>query len=159
MWAAGVDASGSADAVPPTLPVTWRPRLGRIVPQVLIGPVVAISVFLAVVVPPQYKLTDRVAFVLFGLGLGACLYFLARPKVRARADGITVVNIVRGRTLAWSEVLDVTMPRGEPWPTLDLADGTTLAAMGIQTNDGRHAQTALAELQALVHARGEATEP
>ena len=41
------------------------------------------------------------------------------------------------------------LPPGAPWVTLDLADGTTVAAMGIQGSDGDRAKRAVRELRAI----------
>ncbi|MGO4751310.1 PH domain-containing protein, partial [Streptomyces sp. 2MCAF27] len=42
------------------------------------------------------------------------------------------VNLTTKRRLAWAEVLRVNLRSGDPWVYLDLSDGTSLAAMGIQ---------------------------
>ena len=114
---------------------------------------------LAVVIAPPFTLADRVGLVLIGLAIAALLYQLGRCRVSADDAGVTLVNPFRTRRLAWAEVLGVTMAEGEPWPTLDLADGSTVSAMGIQRSDGPRARQALAELRALVHERGEAADP
>ncbi|RCV52994.1 hypothetical protein DEF23_01830 [Marinitenerispora sediminis] len=116
-------------------------------------------VALAVILPADWGLQDRVGLVAIGLvGVGV-LHLLARPRVLATERGVTVVNCIRTHVLDWAEIVDIRMPVGEPWPTIDLADGSTLAAMGIQSNDGRMAGENLAQLQALLHQRGEAQEP
>ncbi|MQA86203.1 MAG: PH domain-containing protein [Streptosporangiales bacterium] len=143
----------------PSLPATWRPRRGRVIPHTLAIVVPAVSATLAVALPQPFQLGDRIGFVVVGLLIAGGLYFLGHPRLTADEHGLTVVNVVRRHQLEWAEVVDVTMTRGEPWPTLDLADGTTLAAMGIQASDGERARTALAELEALLHERGEAVEP
>jgi hypothetical protein len=63
-----------------------------------------------------------------------------------------VVNLFRARTLEWAEVIQVNLRSGDPWVLLDLSDGDTLAAMGIQANDGQRAQRAAQELRRLVAA-------
>lgn len=153
-----MDNSGAAVPVP-GLPVTWRPRTARVVTYALAAVVVASMVALAVVLPSPWTLVDRAGLVAFGLVVALVLRFLARPHITATSDRLTVVNIVRTRVLFWPEVIDVRMPPGEPWPTLDLADGSSLAAMGIQSNDGELARRNLAQLAALVRERGEAQEP
>ncbi len=50
----------------------------------------------------------------------------------ARQEGVTVVNLTTKRELAWAQVLRVNLRDGDPWVHLDLADGTSLPAMGIQ---------------------------
>jgi hypothetical protein len=47
-------------------------------------------------------------------------------------------------------VIAVRLPPGAPWVTLDLADGNTVAVMGIQGSDGARARLAVRELRALV---------
>ena len=42
------------------------------------------------------------------------------------------------------------MPQGAPFPTLDLADGTSRPALGIQASDGDRARQAVRELRLLL---------
>lgn len=143
----------------PALPTVWRPRTTRIVAYVTAGTIVLGMIVLALVVAPQFKLFDRVLMVVFGIFVAWILHMLARCRVAASEDGLTVVNAFRARRLEWPEVVDVTMTVGEPWPTLDLADGTSIGAMGINGAEKALAARQLAELQALVHAKGEAPNP
>ncbi|MFG2000012.1 PH domain-containing protein [Spirillospora sp. NPDC048911] len=143
----------------PALPTVWRPRTTRLVAYATAGAIVLGMFVLAVVVAPQFKVFDRVLMVVFGLFIAWILHMLARCKVAADDAGLTVVNAFRTRRLEWPEVLDVTMSAGEPWPTLDLADGTSLGAMGINGAEKTLAAHQLAELQLLVHERGEAPDP
>jgi hypothetical protein len=63
---------------------------------------------------------------------------------------LVVVNGYRRREYEWAEVLAVHLPPGAPWATLDLADGTSQPAMGIQGSDGARAHRAVAELRLLI---------
>jgi hypothetical protein len=63
-----------------------------------------------------------------------------------------VVNGFRSRRYDWSEVVRVSLRQGSPWATLDLSDGTSVAAMGIQGSDGTRAIRQVRELRALVDA-------
>ncbi len=115
--------------------------------------VVAVSVVLAVALPGGsggFRLIDRVGLILFGLGVAALLHVLARPRVRANEDGVTVVNVFRRRQLEWAEILEVTLREGDPWVYLDLTDGSVLAAMGLQAADGERGRAMARELRALV---------
>ena len=140
------------------LPVRWRPSRGRVVPHVLSVLSLGAILVLALVVP-TFALADRTALIILGGAVAVALYFFGRCELRAAAGGLTVVNILRTTELDWAEVLDARMEPGEPWPTLDLADRTTMAAMGIQSTDGEKARQAVTELRALIAARGEAREP
>lgn len=114
---------------------------------------------LAIVVAPTFGFADRVGLVVFGLLIAGVLHLVARCRVEADERGLTVVNAVRTHRYDWAEVLGVTMAEGEPWPTLDLADGSSVGAMGIQGTERERARKAIAELTALLHERGEAAEP
>lgn len=137
---------------------TWRPRRARIIPYVLAVVVVFGVVVLAVAMPSNWALGDRIGLVVIGLIVAGILHMLARSRITADDRGLTIVNGLRTHEYEWAEVLGVSMSEGAPWPTLDLADGSTVAAMGIQASDGDRARRAIAELTALVHERGEARE-
>jgi hypothetical protein len=137
---------------------TWRPRRVRIISYALAVVVVAGMVALAVGMPSNWGLGDRIGLVFIGLVVAGILHILARSRVTADDRGLTVVNGLRTHEYEWAEVLAVSMPEGAPWPSLDLADGLTLPAMGIQASDGDRAHRAVAELATLLHERGEARE-
>ncbi len=137
-------------------PATWRPRRARIIPYVLAVVVVLGMVALAVAMPSPWALGDRLGLVAMGLFVAGGLHMLARCKVVADDDGLTLVNGLRTHEYEWAEILGVSMGEGAPWPTFDLADGSTVVAMGIQSSDGESAHRAVAELADLVHERGEA---
>ncbi|WP_344955431.1 PH domain-containing protein [Actinomadura miaoliensis] len=143
----------------PALPVVWRPRTTRIVAYTMAGVIVLGMVVLAIVVAPSFQIADRILLVLFGLGLAWILHMLARCHAAADTSGLTVVNAFRTRRLAWAEVVDVTMNVGDPWPTLDLADGTTLGVMGINATEKTRAAHDFAQLQALLKTHAEAPDP
>ncbi|GGQ87437.1 PH domain-containing protein [Kitasatospora griseola] len=144
-------------STPLTLPVTWAPRRNRAVLLTLGALMVVLFAVLAVALPENWQLRDRAMMVISGLLFAAVGLMLARPKVVADADGLTVVNFVRSRRLAWAEVVRVNLKHGDPWVMLDLADGTALAAVGIQPAGGRdQAVTAARTLRDLVEERGAA---
>ncbi|MFB4307799.1 PH domain-containing protein [Actinomadura sp. GTD37] len=143
----------------PALPTVWRPRTTRIVAYTTAGVIMLGLIALAVVVPEQYKLFDRVLMIAFGALVAWILHMLARCRVAADESGVTVVNAFTTRRLEWAQILDVTMNVGDPWPTLDLADGTSIGAMGVNGAEKALAARQLAEFQALLHARGEAPDP
>ncbi|MFE1246606.1 PH domain-containing protein [Streptomyces sp. NPDC058735] len=136
----------------PTLPVTFRPGSTR---AVLLGAAVAIFVVItAVAMMLRLSPGERLSFVFTALLLDAVLLLLARPKVVADEGGVTVVNLTNKRRLEWAEILQVTLRPGDPWVFLNLSDGTSLPALGIQP--GLAKQRALSDaraLRALVEAR------
>ncbi|MFF7046050.1 PH domain-containing protein [Streptomyces massasporeus] len=137
----------------PNLPVTFRPGSTRVV---LLTAAVAIFVVITAVAMllKQLSPAERVSFVFTALLLDAVLFLLARPKVIVDEDGVTVVNLTNKRRLEWAEILQVTLRPGDPWVFLNLSDGTSLPALGIQP--GLAKQRAIADaraLRALVEAR------
>ncbi|UOE21816.1 PH domain-containing protein [Thermobifida halotolerans] len=150
---------GSQRQAPRALPVTLRPRNIRVVAYGLAALIIATMVVLAVIMPPDWGVQDRVFLVLLGVAIGGGLHLLARPRLELTRDRVTVVNPVRTHVLVWPEIIDARMPAGEPWPSVDLANGSTLAVMAIQSNDGDLARNNLAEFRRHLHERGEAAEP
>ncbi|MFF4763262.1 PH domain-containing protein [Streptomyces sp. NPDC001292] len=137
----------------PALPVTFRPGRTR---AVLLTAGAAIFVVITTVglLLDQLSPGERVSFGFTGALLAGVLVLLARPKVVADDSGVTVVNIAGRRRLAWAEIIQVNLRPGDPWVFLNLSDGTSLAALGIQPGIGK--QQAIADaraLRALVEAR------
>jgi len=99
---------------------------------------------------------QRVTFLLVGALAAAVAWALVRCRVTATDRGLLLVNGYRRRVYEWPEVVSVRMPRGAPFASLDLADGTSIQALGIQSADGDRARVAVAELRLLVdHRSGE----
>ncbi|MFD4830082.1 PH domain-containing protein [Streptomyces sp. SID4919] len=148
--------SPAAQGTPPALPVTFRPSLVRII---LITAGVAILVLLTVIsfVLPQLSPGERSSFIFTGALCLAGLALLGRPKIVADDTGLTVVNVASSRRLEWAQILQVNLRPGDPWVFLDLSDGTSLAAMGIQPGVSRErAITDARALRALVQTHGTA---
>ncbi|MFG1701838.1 PH domain-containing protein [Nonomuraea sp. M3C6] len=143
---------------PPPLPVTWRPRRGRIVAYGFAVLIVLGAVVMAVLIAGSFKLPDRLAIVAFGCAVAFVLHLLGRVRVEADDEGITIVNAVRTHRYTWPEILEITLLVGDPWPRIDFSDGRTIGAMGIQGSEKPRARRATAELEALIRERGEAKE-
>ncbi|MFC9849176.1 PH domain-containing protein [Streptomyces sp. NPDC060223] len=130
----------------PALPVTFRPSRTRVV---LVGTGVAIVVVLTTVVMLLEQLGpgEKLSFIFTGALIFGVLLMLARPKVVADEGGVTVVNIASSRRLAWAEILQVNLRPGDPWVFLNLSDGTSLPALGIQPGIAK--QRAIEDARAL----------
>ncbi|WP_326692031.1 PH domain-containing protein [Streptomyces sp. NBC_01795] len=137
----------------PALPVTFRPTRTRVV-------LLAVGAAVFVVITAVSFLLDlgggeRASFIFTAALFLAVLMLLSRPHVSADEDGVTVVNLTTKRRLEWAEVLGVHLRSGDPWVSLDLADGTSMAAMGIQPGIAKqHAVADARALRALVERRG-----
>lgn len=156
---AGSEHDGGDGALPTgegqvSLPCTWRP-LGPLVAGLIAGAALLVmTVLLWVGFSEETKqavgpLQRATVVVIIVLGL-ACLHALGRSRVQARADRLLVVNGYRRHEYEWAQVVAVRLGPGAPWVTLDLADGTTASAMGIQGSDGRRARQAVRELRAVL---------
>jgi|SRR4051794_29790796 len=137
----------------PTLPHTWRPFGVRMAGTVL-GAGLLVVCALAWVgfdAETQAKFTGFQRGTVIALGLFAfSLWFaLVRSRVVAEAERLVIVNGYRRREFDWAQLVAVHLPPGAPWATLDLADGTSVAAMGIQGSDGARAKTAVRQLRGL----------
>lgn len=143
-----------AGSSPVTLPHTWRPLGVRLSGALFGTALVAVSAVSWIALPPdiQARFTPLQRFTMLLLTLVAfsAWYALVRSRVVAEVDRLIVVNGFKRREFAWPEVVAAHLGRGAPWASLDLADGTTVPAMGIQGSDGARARTAIRELRALV---------
>ncbi|MDT9685952.1 PH domain-containing protein [Streptomyces sp. TRM76323] len=142
----------------PALPVTFRPRRTRAV-LLATGAVMFAVITVVALVLERLHPGERMSFVLTAALFYGVLILLSRPKVVADEDGVTVVNLTRSRRLAWPEILRVNLRVGDPWVFLDLSDGTSLPALGIQPGIGKaQAIRDARALRALAENRGTGPE-
>ncbi|MBT2447370.1 PH domain-containing protein [Streptomyces sp. ISL-43] len=147
-------ADATAQPALPALPVTFRPTRTR---AVLLG--VGAAMFATITVIALILDTlhpgERIAFVFTAALLSSVLVLLSRPKVVADRDGVTVVNLTNTRRLEWAQILRVNLRPGDAWVFLDLSDGTSLPALGIQPGVAKAQAIADARaLRALAEAHG-----
>lgn len=96
-----------------------------------------------------FRLADQVAMVLLGVLLAAGILLLARPRVRADADGVEVRNTGWPRYVPWELVRAVSFPDGASWARLDLPDHEYVPVLAVQAADGARAVEAIRGLRAL----------
>ena len=143
------------------LPVTFRPVVTRVVLLTMVALLLTVLTTVALLMPRDgaapWSTAERATVVATAVVLSTVLLVLSRPKAVADADGLTVVNLTVKRRLAWAEVLRVNLGHGDAWVHLDLADGTSLAVMGIQPGIAREqALRDARRLRSLAEALGEA---
>ncbi|MBD9728492.1 PH domain-containing protein [Streptomyces caniscabiei] len=137
----------------PALPVTFRPGRTRAVLLSAAGAIFVVITVVALLLPTLGP-GERLSFVFTAAMLAGVLGLLSRPKVVADDSGVTVVNITARRQLGWAEIVQVNLRVGDPWVFLDLTDGTSLPALGIQPGIAKqHAIEDARTLRALVEAR------
>ena len=146
-----------AGSDPEPLPVTFRPFGVRIAVLVLGVLLVAVCAVIWLAFPQhvrdQFTFLQRLTLIAFGLAAATGGYALARSRVEARAEGLVAVNGYRSHTYSWDQVAGVTLRAGGPWAILELADGSTAAAMGIQGSDGARAVTQVKQLREIMRSR------
>jgi Bacterial PH domain len=149
----------SADAVSPNLDedakvVVVRPR--KVLIAAWVGAVVVVVLFTVIALLLRmaptgvyFRVADQVAMVFLGLFIAGGVLLLARPRVRADADGIEVRNILVTRRLPWELVVRIAFPDSASWARLDLPDDEYLPVMAIQAVDGARAVEAIRKVRAL----------
>lgn len=101
----------------------------------------------------KFTLLQRLTLVGFGLAAAFAGYAMGRSRVDARDDGLLVVNGFRNHLYAWDQVAGVTLRMGAPWALIELADGETAVAMGIQGSDGDRAVRQVKRLRVILRAK------
>ncbi|GGS38859.1 PH domain-containing protein [Streptomyces nojiriensis] len=139
-------AESAAQPATPALPVTFRPTRTRVV---LLGVGLAMFATITAIALLLENLSpgERISFVFTAVLLSSVLVLLSRPKVVADETGVTVVNLTNTRRLEWAQILRVNLRPGDPWVFLDLSDGTSLPALGIQPGIAK--QQAIGDARAL----------
>jgi hypothetical protein len=134
-----------------------RPRAGLVVPYVLLALWLLCFGALAAGYPPYpgIGVGDRVGFLLVAAVGGWLLHRFGSVAVLAREDGLTVRNVIGQRRLDWAQVVGVRFGADSTFGRLDLADGTSIVTLALQTADGAHARAEAVRLATLVelHAR------
>ncbi len=143
-----------AASEPLALPHTFRPLGVRLAIYAFGALLYGVTLVIWFAFPPevrdQFTIFQRATVIAFGLAAGAAGYALARSRVVARADGVTIVNGYKSRRYEWNEVLAIRLRAGSPWAEVDLADGTSIPAMGIQGSDGARAVAQVRQMRALL---------
>lgn len=151
-------AASESEARPaaPTLPARFRPYgvryAGWIFGVALLVVMVVVWLTLPSNVQDGFTLLQRATVAAMYLAGAATAHALGRCRVDADEHGLRVVNGYRTHDLQWAQVLAVRLAPGNPWATLDLADGTSVAAMGIQGSDGQRARRDARRLRSLIEA-------
>ncbi|MEV7300867.1 PH domain-containing protein [Streptomyces clavifer] len=120
----------------PALPATFRPTRSRVV-LLAVGAMMFVVITAIAMILEHLSPGERTSFVFVALLFFGVLALLSRPRVVADATGVTVVNITRTRRLDWAEIVRVNLRAGDPWVFLDLSDGTSHPALGIQPGIAR----------------------
>jgi hypothetical protein len=97
-----------------------------------------------------FHTSDQVAMAGLGIVIAAVILLLTRPRLRVGRSGVSVRNLFGDRLIAWSEVVDVSFPRGARWARVDLPDDEYIPVMAIQAVDRQRAVQAMDAVRALM---------
>lgn len=139
----------AASSAPPALPHVFRPRWARRVPLGFAA-VLLLGGALLALAPADWPASDRVLMFATAVAGAYFLWRLSDVRILAEVTGLTVVNVVGRRRLEWPEVVALQLRQGDPWLVLDTADGTSVAAMGVQGSEGAYAREQAAQLARLL---------
>ena len=90
-----------------------------------------------------FQTADQVAIALLGVVIAGVVLLFARPRLRVGAAGIAVRNLFGYKLIPWSDVVDVSFPRGARWARVDLPDDEYIPVMAIQAVDKERAVDAM----------------
>lgn len=134
------------------LAAPFRPRLARVVTLAVGAAVVALTVLLVTTMPGLAGL-DKAGFLLFSFAIAWFCWRQASVSAVPDATGLRVRNLLVTTHVTWAQIVSVRFGQGRPWVQLDLADGDTLAVMGVQRADGQRADREARRLATLVARR------
>jgi Bacterial PH domain len=133
----------------------FRPRRARVIVYFLALVMLGTLIWIAFALPSggehHWGNDSRAALILTGVAICVLLHRLAAVRVVADDGGVTVVNVVRRRRLAWAQIVGVRLSQDDPWLVLDLDDGEAMQAMGVARSEGAAAQKAARDFARLVN--------
>ncbi len=144
---------------PIDLPHTWRPLGVRFAVLFFGGVLLLVSVVAAVTLDAEVRAKwtpFQVITLLFLYALIAVSFVaLARSKVVATVEGLTVVNGLRTHRYSWSQVHGIRMSQGAPWAVLELGtdehgEQLRCPVMALQATDGERARRGGRQIRALL---------
>lgn len=142
---------------PVSLPRLYRPRGARIAAGVaattLVAAMAALWLLLSSDVRAGFTVAQRVTLIGFLIAHLAVLHGVYRTSAYADEFGLTVVNGYQVHRYEWAEIVRLSLGPHRPWALLDLADGSTVSVMAIQTADKAVASRSVRELAAVLAQR------
>lgn len=140
----------------------WRPHGTRIAGALGIGVLIVATgiawYFMGERIQGTFNWAMRLTVIAIFGSMGAGWWAMARSRIVAAEEGVTVVNGWRVRRYDWAQIVSLRLRQGAPWAELDLTDGATLPVFGVQGSDGPRARAAVREFRAVL-AEHEHTPP
>ncbi|WP_433566441.1 PH domain-containing protein [Nocardia sp. CA-151230] len=91
----------------------------------------------------NFRVSDQIGLMVFGLLLAGGVLTLTRPRVRVGRRGVTVRNIVGDSEFQWKDIRGISFPDKKSWARLELAHDEYVPMMAIRSNDKMRAAEAM----------------
>lgn len=141
----------------PPLTLDYRPKRVRVACAIGAASIFVLFTVIGVALTnANFKPGDKYAMIGLGALFAAGILIIARPRVKADAEGVSVQNIIGGYRLPWDVVRKVRFDKGQPWLYLELENDDTVAVLAVQAVDKQHAVEAVRCLRSL-HAQARHT--
>lgn len=97
-----------------------------------------------------FRTADQVAIALVGAVIAGVVLLFARPRLRVGASGVAVRNLLGDKNIPWSDVVDISFPRGARWARVELPHDEYIPVMAIQSVDKERAVDAMDRVRGLL---------
>ena len=141
--------SKSTDALAPFRP-RWAPRVAWVLVAMVIASVAALFTFVRPNAATTLDAGDYGIVILFAGALVGVLWRQGTVSATPDPQGLSVRNLLTSSRVEWAQIVSVRFSPDRAWAQLDLADGSDLSVMAIQSADGARAKVEAARLAALV---------
>ncbi|GAB3206253.1 PH domain-containing protein [Nocardia tengchongensis] len=91
----------------------------------------------------NFRVSDQLGLMAFGLVLAAGVLTLTRPRVRVGKRGVMVRNIVGDAEFGWQDIRGISFPDKKSWARLELVHDEYVPMMAIRSNDKMRAAEAM----------------
>ncbi|MFJ4655493.1 PH domain-containing protein [Nocardia sp. NPDC088792] len=91
----------------------------------------------------NFRISDQIGLIIFGLLLGGSALLFTRPRVRVGPRGVEVRNVVGESFYEWKDIRGISFADKKSWPRLELVYDEYAPVMAIRTNDKLRAVEAM----------------
>ncbi|MFE3957275.1 PH domain-containing protein [Nocardia sp. NPDC059091] len=125
-----------------------RPHHAIVIVRIVAAVLAAIFIFGGIVLRHgstgvNFRVSDQIGLMVFGLLLAGGVLTLTRPRVRVGRRGVTVRNIVGDSEFQWKDIRGISFPDKKSWARLELVHDEYVPMMAIRSNDKMRAAEAM----------------
>jgi hypothetical protein len=96
------------------------------------------------------RTADQFAIAGLALVLAGAVLLWTRPRLKVGPAGLVVRNVLDDRMIPWTDVVDISFPRGKRWARVNLEHDEYIPVLAIQTADRERAVDAMETVRALM---------